>query len=128
MASPTVTRITNSHQVVSPFVIPIASNPPQEITQFEVTAVLSLRHRVRQLEQQIVAAERSIRARLESGATVEAGEHTAELKESFRRNVAWKDVVWRLAERLYGEDRGEAYCTNVLRNTKPTRTVSLVLL
>jgi hypothetical protein len=128
MATPTVTRITDSHQAVSPFVIPIASIPPQEITQFEMAALLSLRNRARQLEQQIATAERSIRARLESGATVEAGEHAAELKESFRRNVAWRDVVVRVAERLYGEDRGEAYCTNVLRNTKPTRTVSLVLL
>jgi hypothetical protein len=128
MASPTVTRITNSHQVVTPFVIPFASKPPDEISQFEIAALLSLRNRARQIEKQIANAEESIRSRLESGATVEAGEHAAELKESFRRNVAWKEVVVRLADRLYGEDRGEAYCSNVLENTKPARTLSLVLL
>ena len=63
MASPTVTRITNSHQAVSPFVIPITSNPPQ-VTQFEIAALLSLRNRARQIGKQITGAEESIRARL----------------------------------------------------------------
>jgi hypothetical protein len=128
MASPTVTRITNSHQAVSPFVIQIPSNPPQEVTQFEIAALLSLRNRARQIEKQIADAEESIRTRLRAGAPVQVGEHSAELKESFRRNVAWREVAERLGNRLYGEDRGAAYCSNVLANTKPTRTVSLVLL
>jgi len=115
-----------THPVV-PFVIH-TPRTPEPITQFEIAALLSLRNRARQLEQQIATAENSIRTRLASGASVEAGEHTAELKESFRRNVSWRDVAWRLAERLYGEGRGEAYCANTLQHTKPNRTVSLNIL
>lgn len=101
---------------------------PAVVTQSELQLLLSLRNRARQLEAQIADAEKSVRDRLESGGQVEAGEHTASLKESFRRNVAWREVSERLAERLYGEGRGEAYCENVLQNTKPSRTVSLVVL
>lgn len=101
---------------------------PEQVTQCEIAVLLSMRNRAWQLAEQIEAAEKSVRTRLESGASVEAGEHTASLKESFRRNVAWREVSERLAERLYGEGRGEAYCENVLQNTKPSRTVSLVVL
>jgi len=112
---------------VRPFVIHAVSIP-EEITQLEIEALLSLRNRARQLDQQIADAEESIRVWLDAGASVETGEHTAELKESFRRNVAWREVAERLGDRLYGADRGAAYCSNVLANTKPTRTVSLALL
>jgi hypothetical protein len=125
IASP---RTTSPQHPVPPLVIRSASNPRDEITQFEMAALLSLRGRANQLEQEIANAENSIRTRLESGATVEVGEHAAKLKENFRRNVAWRDVVVRLADRLYGEDRREAYYANDLRNTKPNRSVSLVLL
>jgi hypothetical protein len=97
----------------------------QAITQLELTVLLSLRGRLSQLEEQVEAAEKSIKARLETGASLEAGDHRAELKENFRRNVSWKDVVVRLAERLKMD--GEAYCAKVLASTKPSRTISLVI-
>ena len=122
MATPNVTR-----DVVIPFVSQSASIIPNPITQFELAAILSLRNRARQLVEQVEDAEASLRGRLESGATVEAGEHSASLRESLRRNVSWRNVAERLGDRLYGEDRGQAYCENVLRNTKPTRTVSLTI-
>jgi hypothetical protein len=98
---------------------------PQAITQLELTAFLSLRGRLHQLEEQVEAAEQFIKARLETGASLEPGDHRAEFKENFRRNVSLKDVVVRLAERLKLD--GEAYCAKVLSSTKPTRTVSLVI-
>jgi hypothetical protein len=98
---------------------------PQTITQLELTALLSLRGRLSQIEEQVETAEQSIKARLETGASLEPGDHRAELKENFRRNVSWKDVVIRLAERLKMD--GEAYCAKVLSSTKPSRTVSLVV-
>ena len=98
---------------------------PQAVTQLELTALLSLRGRLHQLEQQVSEAEQSIKTRLEKGALLEPGDHRAQLKENFRRNVSWKDVVIRLAERLKMD--GEAYCTKVLSSTKPSRTVSLVV-
>jgi hypothetical protein len=98
---------------------------PQAITQLELTVLLSLRGRLSQLEEQVETAEQSIKARLETGALLEPGDHKAELKENFRRNVSWKDVVVRLAERLKLD--GEAYCAKVLSSTKPSRTVSLVV-
>ena len=98
---------------------------PQAITQLELTVLLALRGRLHQLQEQVDAAEQSIKTRLETGALLESGDHRAELKENFRRNVSWKDVVVRLAERLKMD--GEAYCAKVLSSTKPSRTVSLVV-
>jgi len=98
---------------------------PQTITQLELTALLSLRGRLSQIEEQVEAAEQSIKTRLETGASLEPGDHRTELKENFRRNVSWKDVVIRLAERLKMD--GEAYCAKVLSSTKPSRTVSIVV-
>lgn len=121
--------MATSSIIALPQVVPFPVAPAVEsITQIEIAALLSLRNRICQLEAQVEAAERSVRTRLETGASVEAGEHAASLKESFRRNVGWREVSERLAERLYGEGRGEAYCENVLRNTKPSRSISLVLL
>jgi len=111
--------ITQSKLAVVPF------PAPQAITQFELAAFLSLRGRLHQLQEQVEAAEQSIKVRLESGAELEPGDHRAELKENLRRNVAWKAVVIRLAERL--RMNGEAYCAKVLSSTKPSRTVSLVI-
>jgi len=81
MASPTVTRFTDPQQIVVPLVRHSA-NIPGEITQLEIAALLSLRNRARQIEQQITDAEQSFRVRLEAGALVEAGEHTAELRKA----------------------------------------------
>jgi hypothetical protein len=44
-----------------------------------MAALLSLRSRANQLEQEIANAENSIRIRLESGAAVEAGKYNVEL-------------------------------------------------
>ena len=66
-----------------------------------------------------------LRSRIECGATVEPGLHTAELKENFRRNVAWKHVVVKLARRFKLD--GEKYCERVLARTTPTKTVSLAI-
>src|SRR6266849_3702161 len=98
---------------------------PQGITQLELELLLSLRGRLHQLQEQVEQAEQSIKTRLEKGAILEPGDHRAELKENFRRNVSWKDVVIRLAERL--RMNGEAYCARALSSTKPSRTVSLVI-
>ena len=99
--------------------------PPQSITQLELAALLSLRGRLHQLEEQVDAAEQFIQARLEAGSSVECGDHVAELKTNSRRNVAWKTVVSRLAERLKMD--GDLYCARVLAATKPTKTITLVI-
>ena len=117
---------TNVSQSVEQSKLTVVPFPvPQPITQLELTALLSLRGRLHQLQEQVEAAEQSIKTRLETGALLESGDQRAELKENFRRNVSWKDVVVRLAERLKMD--GEAYCAKVLSSTKPSRTVSLVV-
>lgn len=111
-------------QKVTPFPSPEqAPTLPERITQAELSLLLTARSRLHQLKEQVEEYEASITARLQAGAPVQPGDHTARLKEHLRRCVAWKDVVVRLATRL-GLD-GEAYCANVLGNTKPTRTESL---
>jgi hypothetical protein len=111
--------LTQSKLAVVPF------PAPKGITQLELELLLSLRGRLHQLQEQVESAEQSIKTRLETGATLEPGDHRAELKENFRRNVSWKDVTVRLAKRLRMD--GEAYCSKVLNSTKPTRSVSLVI-
>ena len=99
---------------------------PQAVSQLELLALLSLRARLHQIEQQVEAAESSIKSRLEAGCSIEEGDHNAGLKESFRRNVSWKDVAVRLANKLY-YGKGMSYVERILRKTKPSRTVSLVI-
>jgi hypothetical protein len=98
---------------------------PNPITQLELLALLSLRGRLHQLQEQVQEAEQSIKTRLETGAYLEPGDHRAELKENLRRNVFWKEVAIRLANRLKMD--GELYRARVLASTKPARTVSLVI-
>jgi hypothetical protein len=98
---------------------------PDPVSQLELSALLSLRGRLHQLGEQVQEAEQSIKTRLEKGAYLEPGDHRAELKESFRRNVAWKAITLRLAERL--RMNGQAYCAKVLSSTKPVRSVHLVI-
>jgi hypothetical protein len=112
-------------QIVSHVVPFPQSVPANQISQIELALLLSLRGRLTQLEKQIETAEESLKERLQTGATVEPGDHTAELKENSRRNVSWKDVAKRLADRLKLD--GEMYCARVLAATRPTKTVSLEL-
>ena len=112
-------------QHIVPQVVPFPQSVPakEPITQLELEMLISLRNRVAQLQAQLDTEEETLKARIASGATVEPGVHVAELKDNFRRNVSWKAVVIRLAERLKLD--GEAYCARVLAATKPTKTVSL---
>jgi hypothetical protein len=96
---------------------------PETISQEELGLLLSLRGRLKQLQDDIATEEESLRTRLQAGAIVEPGDHFAQLKENNRRNVSWKDVSIRLANRLKLD--GEMYCARVLASTKPTKTVSL---
>lgn len=99
---------------------------PQAISQLELVTFLSLKGRLHQIGKQVEDAEESIKSRLEAGCSVEEGDHVAGLKESFRRNVSWKDVATRLADKLY-YGKGLSYVERVLRKTKPARSVSLVI-
>jgi hypothetical protein len=120
VASPSINHsVEQSKLAVVPF------PAPKGITQLELELLLSLRGRLHQLEEQVESAEKSIKTKLETGATLEPGDHRAELKENFRRNVSWKDVTVRLAKRLRMD--GEAYCAKVLNSTKATRSISLVV-
>jgi hypothetical protein len=110
-----------------PHVVSFPQSVPakETITQTELGLFLSLCARLNELEKQISAEEQSLRARLESGVSVEAGRYSAELRENFRRNVSWKRVAIRLANRLKLD--GQLYCARVLASTKPSRTVNLIV-
>lgn len=113
-------NVTSAHAVLQfPKVIPSV----EPITQAELRELIEFQNLRVQLEERISSIESSMKARLESGAAVESGTHIASLKESFRRNVSWKLIVVRLASRL-GLD-GDAYASNVIVHTKPTRTVAV---
>lgn len=108
-----------------PQVIPLS--PQEPITQAQLERVIQLRNAVAAFKGHLEKAESQVQTALEAGASIEPGTHVASLKESFRRNISWRDVAVRLAERLYGDGRGNAYAENVLQNTKPSRSVSLVV-
>src|SRR5487761_52919 len=96
-----------------PFVVPAQpSLIVESISQAELTLLLSLRGRLHQLESQCESAEQSIKERLEQGASVEPGDHMAQLTTSYRRNVSWKSVAERLAYRF--NLNGEAFVARVL--------------
>lgn len=108
-------------------VVPFPITAVEQITQSELAELIEARNVLAQLKAKVEGLESGIKTRLEAGASVETGVHVAELKENFRRSVAWKEIAERLAGKLYGQKRAEAYCDNVLKNTKPTHTVSLAV-
>ena len=85
-----------------PHVIAFPQSVPavEKISQLELGLLISLRGRLKQLQNEVAAEEESLKTRLEAGAIVEPGDRTAALKENNRRSVAWKDVAIRLADRL----------------------------
>ncbi len=107
-----------------PQVVPFRQ-PTETITQAELTLLLSLRNRLRQIEEHVAEAEQSVRVRLEAGAPVEPGDHVARLEEHFRASIAWKEKAIDLAERL--GLNGRAWAQNVLSHTTKTRTVNLFI-
>jgi len=107
-----------------PFVVPAQQSPNVEpITQAEMTLHLSIRGRLSQLETQVEEAEQSIRQRLEHGAEIEQGDHTAAIVTNYRRNVSWKSVAERLAYRFKLD--GKAFVARVLAATRPTPAISV---
>ena len=97
----------------------------EKISQSQLSEYVEARNVLARLQVRVDEMEESLKTRLEAGADVQPGVHVASLKENLRRNVAWKEVTMRLAERL--EYEPEAYCSNVLAHTKPSRTISLVV-
>jgi hypothetical protein len=96
-------------------VVQFEQSHTETITQTELALLVSLRKRLRQLEEQVAAAEYVIQHRLEQGARVEPGLLQAMLKIIERRSVAWKQVCER--------ELGEAYCKRVLSATRPEKYV-----
>lgn len=117
---------TNVSQSVEQSKLAVVQFPAsQAITQLELTVLLSLRGRLSQIETQVEEAEKSIQGRLEAGCSVEPGDHVAKLETNSRRNVSWKSVCIRLADRL--KLNGARYCARVVASTKPTKTTALVI-
>ena len=121
----TQTNVPQSVEQSKLVVVPFPA--PQGVTQLELAALLSLRGRLSQIEKQVEDAEQSIKTRLEKGCAVEEGDHVALLKPTSRRNVSWKEVVERLGDRLFGPGGGSRYAEKILRRTKPTPGISLVI-
>jgi hypothetical protein len=115
------------HTIPRPF--PVVSFPAQQdqITQTELVLFLSLRGRLEQLQAQVEDAAQSIQARLEAGMPVQPGDHVARLDEHSRRNVSWRAVTENLADEVFGEGRGKAYANEILDETQPTISTSLVV-
>jgi hypothetical protein len=91
----------------------------------DLETAICLRNTLKRKQEELDSTEAELRARLEAGAIVEDGVHTCELKESFRRTVAWKAVAADLADTVFGDGKGDSYCEDVLNSTAPTKTISL---
>ena len=97
---------------------PILSQP-QTITQFNLARYTSLGAQIVALRREHALLEQKLITSLSSGAEVELGAHTAQLKTNQRRNVSWKDVVIRL--------KSSGYASRILSCTKPTTYTKLVV-
>ncbi len=98
---------------------PILSQPQTVVTQFDLKRHVSLSNQIDALKREHSDLEQKLIASLSSGASVEQGTHTAQLKTSERRNVSWKAVVIRL--------KGSGYVSQVLTHTKPKTYLKLVV-
>ena len=107
----------------TPKVVPIRSTPTIQIPQAQLATILQLRREARRIQEQLAKVEAEVKTALNVGAEVEPGNHIARLDEHFRASVPWKEKAIDLAVRL--GLNGQAWATNVLSHTKPTRTVSL---
>jgi hypothetical protein len=116
MATATVPQQSKSAVVVS---IQQSSPKVETISQAEVALLLSLRRRMHDLEEQIDAAEASLKGQLQAGAIVEPGTFRAYLKTTERRSVSWKGVCER--------ELGETYCKRVLAGTRPDTFINLIV-
>jgi hypothetical protein len=96
----------------------IPQEPTNQISQAELHELATLRRAARDAETKADVKAAELLARLQSGATVEAGIYDTRIGEDSRRTVSWKAVAARLAKRL-GFD-GDKYCERVLNATKPT--------
>ncbi len=92
---------------------------PQTITQFDLARYVTLANQIDALKAEQSALEHQLTTALDSGAVVEPGNHTANLRTSERRNVSWKRVVIRL--------KSEGYANKVLSATKPCTYTKLVV-
>lgn len=99
--------------------IPSLTQTTQTVTQFDLTRYVSLTNQIDALKREHAELEQTLIASLSSGAEVEPGSHTAQLKTSERRNVSWKNVVIRL--------KGSGYISQVLSHTKPKTYTKLVV-
>ncbi len=100
----TISSLTQSHPTV---------------TQFDLKRHVSLSNQIDALRREHALLEQKLIASLSSGAEVEPGSHTAQLKTTQRRNVSWKNVVIRL--------RSSGYVSQVLSHTKPKTYTKLVV-
>ena len=100
----TISSLTQSHQTV---------------TQFDLKRHVSLSNQIDALKREHAELEHQLTTALDSGAVVEPGNHTAQLKTSERRNVSWKSVVERL--------KGSGYVSQVLSHTKPKTYIKLAV-
>jgi len=89
------------------------------ITQFDLTRYVTIANQIDALKAEQSALEHQLTTALDSGAVVEPGNHTAQLKTSERRNVSWKSVVERL--------KGAGYVRKVLSATKPKTYTKLIV-
>ncbi len=92
---------------------------PTTISQFHLARWATLANQLEALKAEQGALQQQLIASLSSGATVEAGAHSASLKTCERRSVSWRSVVERL--------KGAGYASRFLSCTKPTTYTKLVV-
>ncbi len=97
---------------------PILSQP-QTITQFDLARYVTMANQIDALKAEQSALEHQLIMAIGSGADVEPGAHTAQLKTTERRTVSWKRVVIRL--------KGTGYASRILSCTKPKTYTKLVV-
>ena len=121
----TQTNVSQSVEQQKSAAIQFPTSFLKPISQMDLETVILQRNTLKRKQEELDSLEAELKARLEAGASVEDGVHTAELRECFRRTPSWKSVAEDLANTIFGEGKGASYCEDVLKSTTPTRTVNL---
>ncbi|MHB8539816.1 MAG: hypothetical protein ACYDCD_02590 [Candidatus Acidiferrales bacterium] len=121
MASLTVTTTSAKSNVVA------MPSPVLEIPQSELESIIWIERRITNMQVELDQKRDNVKAMLQSGVRVAEGEHTASLKDTGRRTVAWREKAEELADRIFGTGRGAGWADNVMKHTAKSESWKVVV-
>jgi hypothetical protein len=95
------------------------------ITQATLRKLLLAKKRIADLEASVKVTEEQILAALKDGSTVQNGVLIAEVRQTERRNVAWRQAFEEQISKRDGDGKGKELADRILAATHPQTYESL---